>query len=89
MIDECIKKLYIYTMECYSAIKRNAFESILSRWMNLEPVIQSEASKKKNDKYCILMYIYGISKGSTDDPTCRAAKLTQTFWTQLGKENVG
>ena len=76
-------------MEYYSAIKRNAFESVLSRWMNLEPVIQSEASQKKKDKYCILMHIYGILKGSTDDPTCRAAKLTQTFWTQLGKENVG
>ena len=63
-------------MEYYSAIKRNTFESVLIKWMNLEPVIQSEASKKKNDKYCILMYIYGISKGSTDDPTCRAAKET-------------
>ena len=43
--DECIKKLwYIYTMEYYSAIKRNAFESLLMRSMNLEPIIQSETS---------------------------------------------
>ena len=37
---------YIYTVEYYSAIKRNAFESVLMRWMNLEPIIQSEASQK-------------------------------------------
>ena len=49
--DEWIKKLwYIYTMEYYSAIKRNAFESVLMRWMNLEPIIQSEVSKKEKDK---------------------------------------
>ena len=50
--DEWIKKLwYIYTMENYSAIKRNAFESILMRWMNPEPIIQSEVSQKEKDKY--------------------------------------
>ena len=60
-IDEWIKKLwYIYTMEYYSAIKRNVFESVLVRWMNLEPIIQSEVSQKKEDKYCILMHVYGI-----------------------------
>ena len=57
--DEWIKKLwYIDTMEYYSAIKRNAFESILMRWMNLEPIIQSEVSQKEKDKYHILMYTY-------------------------------
>ena len=56
-----IKKLgYIYTMKYYSAIKRNAFESVLMRWMNLEPIIQGEVSQKEKDKYHILMYIYGI-----------------------------
>ena len=45
-------------MEYYSAIKRNAFESLLMRWMNLEPVIQSEGSQKKKDKYHILMHIW-------------------------------
>ena len=59
--DEWIKMLwYIYTMEYYSAIKRNAFESVLVRWMNLEPIMQREVSQKEKDKYCILMYIYGI-----------------------------
>ena len=52
--------VYIYTMEYYSAIKRNTFESVLMRWMNLEPIIQSEVSQKEEDKYHILMYIYGI-----------------------------
>ena len=59
--DEWIKKLwYIYTMEYYSAIKRNTFESFLTRWMNLEPIIQSEVSQKEKDKYRNLMHIYGI-----------------------------
>ena len=44
----------------YNGIKRNAFESVLTRWMNLEPIIQSEVSQKEKDKYCILMHIYGI-----------------------------
>ena len=52
--DEWIKKLwYIYTMENCSAIKRNTFESVLTRWMNLEPIMQSEVSQKENDKYPI------------------------------------
>ena len=52
--DEGIKKLwYIYTMEYNSAIKRNAFESVLTGWMNLEPIIQSEVSQKEKDRYCI------------------------------------
>ena len=54
--DEWIKKLwYIYTMEYYSVIKRNAFESVLMRWMNLEPIIHSEVSQK--DKYHFLTHI--------------------------------
>ena len=50
----------VYTMEYYSATKRNAFESVLMRWMNLEPIIQSEVSQKEKDKYHILTHIYGI-----------------------------
>ena len=57
--DEWIQKLwYIYTMEYYSAIKRNTFESVLMRWMKLEPIIQSEVSQKH--KYHTLMCICGI-----------------------------
>ena len=49
--DEWIKKLwYIYTMEYYSTIKRNTFESIQMRWTNLEPIIQSEVSQTEKDK---------------------------------------
>ena len=56
--DEWIQKLwYIYTMEYYSAIKRNSFKSVLMRWMNLEPITQNEVSQKEKDKYHILMHI--------------------------------
>ena len=59
LTDKWIKKLwYIYTMGYYSAIKRNAFESVLRRKMKLEPIIQSEVSQKH--QYSILMHIYGI-----------------------------
>ena len=58
---EWIKKLwYIYTMECYSAIKKNAFESVLMRWMNLEIIIQIEVNQKEKDQYHILMHIYKV-----------------------------
>ena len=56
-----IRKLwYIYTREYYSAIKKNAFESVLLRWMKLEPIIQSKVSQKEENKYCISTHIYGI-----------------------------
>ena len=59
--DEWIKNLwYIYTMDYFSAIKRNVFESVLMRWMNLESIIQSEVSQRSKDMYHILMHIYGI-----------------------------
>ena len=59
--DKWVRKLwYIYTMEYYSAIKKNSLESVLVRWMKLEPIIQSEVSQKDKDQYSILMYIYGI-----------------------------
>ena len=59
--DEWVRKLwYIYSMEYYSAIKNNSFESVLMRWMKLEPIIQSEVSQKDKDQYSILMRICGI-----------------------------
>ena len=59
--DEWIRKLwYIYTMEYYAAIKMNAFESILMRWMKLEPIIQSKVSQKEKHQYSILTHVYGI-----------------------------
>ena len=59
--DEWIRKLwYIYTMEYYSAIKKNTFETVLMRWTKLEPIIQSEVSQKEKHQYSILTHIYGI-----------------------------
>ena len=56
-----IRKLwYIYTMEYYSAIKKNSFESVLMRWMKQKPIIQSEVSQKEKHQYSILAHIYGI-----------------------------
>ena len=57
--DKWIRKLwYIYTMEYYSAIKKIAFESVLMRWMKLEPIIQSKVSQKEKHQYSILTHIY-------------------------------
>ena len=47
-------------MEYYSAIKNNIFESVLMKWMKLEPIIQSEVSQKDKDQYSILTHIYEI-----------------------------
>ena len=61
LADKWIRKLwYIYTMEYYSAIKKNVSESVLMRWVKLEPIIQSEVSQKEKHQYSILMHIYGI-----------------------------
>ena len=58
--DEWIKKMWhIYTMEYYSAIKRNEIEPFVEKWMDLETVIQSEVSQKEKNKYRILMHVCG------------------------------
>ena len=63
LTDEWIKKLwYVYTIEYYSAIKRNTFESVLMRWMNLELIIQSGVSQEEKDKYHILKHMCRIRK---------------------------
>ena len=63
LTDEWIKKLwYIYTMEYYSATERNAFESILMRLMNLEPIIQSEVSQKEKEISYSNAYIRNLEK---------------------------
>ena len=60
-IKVCITALwYMYTMEYYSAIKSNAVESVLMRYMNLEPIIQTEVSQREKDRYHILTHIYEI-----------------------------
>ena len=73
LTDEWIKKWYICTMEYYSAIKRNTFEPVLMRWMNPEPIIQSEVSQKEKDKYHILMHKFGIKKNGTEEFIYRTA----------------
>ena len=77
LADEWIRNLrYIYTMEYYSAIKKNAFESVLMRWMKLEPIVQSEVSQKEKHQYSILTHIFGIQKDGNGDPICETAKET-------------
>ena len=57
LTDEWIKMWYIYTMEYYSAIKRNEIGSFVETWMDLDTVIQSEVSQKEKNKYRILTHI--------------------------------
>ena len=80
-------------MECYSAIKKNTFESVLMRWMKLESIIQSEVSQKEKHQYSILMHIYGLYKDGNKNPTCNTAKETQmcrtVFWTLWERSRVG
>ena len=88
--DEWIKTIqYIFTMEYYSALKKNEFESVVVRWMKLEPVMQGEVSQKEKNKYCILIHIYGNQNISSDGPICREEMEMQTqrmdLWTQWGK----
>ena len=79
MTDEWIKKMwYIYTMEYYSAIKRNEIGSFVEMWMDLESVIQSEVSQKEKNRHCILMHICGIQKNGTDEPISLAGIEMQT-----------
>ena len=65
---------YIYTVEYYSAIKKNTFQSVLMRWMKLELIIQSEVSQKEKRQCSILMHICGIYKDGNDDPLFKIAK---------------
>ena len=80
-------------MGYYSAIKRNARESVLMGWMNLEPIIQSEISQKGKKKYYTVTHIYGIWKDGTGEPICRAAMEMLTWrtdlWAQRRKEREG
>ena len=59
LADKWIRKLwYIYTMEYYSVIKMNAFESVLMRWLKVEPIIQSIECQKEKNQYTILTHIW-------------------------------
>ena len=91
--DKWIKMWYIYTMEYYSAIKRNEIGSFVETWMDLETLIQSEVSQKEKNRYCILTYICGIQKNGTDEPVCKTEIETQmqrtNIWTPRGESGVG
>ena len=69
--------VHIHKYEYYSAIKKNTFESVLMRWMKLEPITQSEVSHKEKHRYTILTCIYQIEKDSNNDPICKTAKETR------------
>ena len=60
LTDEWTKMQYKYTMEYYSAIKRNETVPFAETWMDLETVIHSEVSQKEKNKYCLLAHFYGI-----------------------------
>ena len=68
---------YIYTMEYYSARKRNEIGSFVETWMDLETVIESEVSQKEKSKYHILTHICGIQKNGADELVCTAEIETQ------------
>ena len=76
-------------MEYYSATEKNSFESVLVRWMKLEPIIQSEVSQKDKHQYSILVHIYGILKDGNANPICKTEKETQMyrtdFWAFVGE----
>ena len=74
LADKWIRKLwYLYTVEYYSAIKKNTFESVLTRWMKLELIIQSEMSESKTPIQYINAYIRSLERPSM----CKTAKETQ------------
>ena len=85
--------MYIYTMEYYSAIKRNESGSFVETWMDLETVIQSEVSQKEKNKYRIISLLCGIQKNGTDEPVCKAEIETQmqrtNVWTPGEKVRGG
>ena len=63
-------------MEYYLAIKNNVFESVLMRWMKVEPIIQSEVSQNEKHQYSVLIHIYGIQKDGNDNPVCKTTRDT-------------
>ena len=74
-------------MGYYLAIKKNTFESVLMRWMKLEPIIQSEVSQKEKHQYSILTHMK-----DGNNPVCETAKETQmyrtVFWTLWQRARV-
>ena len=81
LADKWMRKLwYIYTPDYYSAIKSNTFESVLMRWMKLEPIIQGEVSQKENHQYSILTHIYGEGNGNPLQYSCLENPMNREAW---------
>ena len=93
LADEWVRKLwYIHTVEYYSIVKKNTFESVLMKWMKLEPIIQSEVSQKEKHQYSILTHIYGIKKTVMTILYARQQKrhrCKEQTWTMWEKTRVG
>ena len=88
--DKWIRKLwYIYKMEYYSAIKKNTFESVLMRWIKLEPIIQSEVIQKEKHQYSILMHIWALVAQRVKSSACNAGDpgLISRLERSPGEEN--
>ena len=78
LAGERIRKLwFIYIREYNSAIIKNTRESVLMRWIKMEPIIQSEASQKEKHQYSMLTHTYGILKDSNDGSICKTEKDTE------------
>ena len=71
------KQVVVHIHSRILGIKKNACESVLRRWMKLEPIMQNEVSQKEKHQYSILIHIYVIYKHGNDDPICETAKETQ------------
>ena len=76
-------------MEYYSAIKKNTLESVLMRWMKLEPIIQSEVSQKEKHQYSILTYIYGIYKDVYMQDSKRDTDINNRLLDSVGEGKGG
>ena len=88
--DKWIRKLwYIHTMEYYSAIKKKTFESVLMRWMKVEPIIQSEVSQKEKHQYSTIMHIYGILKDGNNNTYVRQQKRHRCIEQSFGLRGRG
>jgi len=83
----------MYTIEYYSAIKNNTFESVLMSWMKLKPIIHSEVSQKEKHQYSILTIYIQFRKMVMINPVCEKVKETQmyrtVFWTLLERARMG
>ena len=77
-------------MKYYSDVKKNTFESVLMRWMKLDPIKHSEVSQKGKHQYSILTHIYGTQKDGNDDPVCKTGKKdTDVYNGLLDSEGEG